>query len=218
MYPHDFDVNGNYPLLIFLHGAGERGSDNEAQLVHGSQLFRDSLKKYPAVVIFPQCPKEDYWVPLHDRGKDWEGKRIFDVDVSGSPSASLQKVMELIEDQQAKSYIDKSRIYIAGLSMGGMGTFDLLWRMPNAFAAAIPICGVGTPKKAELMKDTPMWIFHGKEDRVVASHYSVKMLFAVQKKHGIAKISMYPGVDHNSWEKAFAEPKLLSWLFSKRRE
>jgi Predicted peptidase len=120
--PPGFDEGKKYPLFIFLHGAGERGSDNKKQLVHGSQLFRDSISKYPAVVIFPQCPKDDYWAKLSRPDKGGRD-RHFEFESSGEPRPSLGMVIELITEMKSKPYIDTDRIYISGLSMGGFWCF-----------------------------------------------------------------------------------------------
>lgn len=213
LYPENFDENKKYPLVLFLHGAGERGDDNKAQLVHGSKLWQEHTEKYPAIVIFPQCPKEDYWANVTRPG----GKGNFKFAADGPPTKALAMVMQLADDYLKKDFIDTSRFYVTGLSMGGMGTFELLWRIPEKIAAAIPICGGGAPKNAAAMKDIPLWIFHGIEDEVVHARYSMQMLRAVQGAGGKAKISLYPNVNHGSWIPAFAEPEFLPWLFSKNK-
>ncbi len=217
LYPHDFDESKAYPLLLFLHGSGERGTDNEAQMKHGSWLFLDSLSKYPAVVIFPQCPQSDYWANL-ERPDQGGRSRDFTFNTKDPPNPSLAMVIELMDTMIEKPFIDPDRVYLAGLSMGGMGVWELLWRMPGKVAAAIPICGGGPPEKAAVMKDVPIWIFHGMKDEVVHPRYSISMLKAIQREGGIAKISLYPDVNHNSWDFAFAEPQFLSWLFSKSKK
>ena len=217
LYPLDFDESKTYPLVVFLHGAGERGNDNEAQLIHGSKLFLDSLEKYPAVVIFPQCPKTDYWANLY-RPEEGGRERNFTFYTDKAPNPALALVMDLMDVMIEKDYIDEDRVYVTGLSMGGMGVFELLWRMPEKIAAALPICGGGPSEKAPEMIDVPLWIFHGFKDDVVHPRYSIMMMKAVQEAGGKAKISLYPEANHNSWDPAFAEPKFLSWMFSKRRK
>ncbi|WP_235298139.1 carboxylesterase family protein [Portibacter marinus] len=217
LYPKDFDDSGSkkYPLMLFLHGAGERGSDNEAQLIHGAQVFKDSLEKYPAVVIFPQCPKDSYWVDLRSEGTG-QGRNMKIMTEQG-PNPALRMVMELINQTLDQSYIDKDRFYVAGLSMGGMGTIELGWRMSDQIAAAIAICGAGPSDKATEMADVPFWFIHGVDDNVVPSRYSLMMLRAMQVNGGKARITLYPETGHNSWDKAFADPEFFSWMFDKRR-
>ena len=215
-YPENFDSSKKYPLLLFMHGAGERGDDNEAQLIHGSELIANGMNKYKAIAIFPQCPKEDYWVKFNDGDSNTDGTRNFNVDVQNGPSEALGKVIDLVNEVKSASYIDKSRLYVGGLSMGGMATFDLLWRMPNTFAAAMPICGAGSPEKAIYMKSIPMRIFHGEDDGVVSVQKSKQMEKAIEDAGGNPETFYYPGVNHDSWTNAFAEKDFLSWLFDQR--
>ena len=219
MYPPDFNDTGKYPLLLFLHGAGERGNDNEQQLVHGGSLFSNpSLRRdFPAVVVFPQCPEDDWWARM-ERSADNDESRNFIFPGKGPPTRSMHLVMELLDVLLDGSYIDNDRVYLGGLSMGGMGTFDLLSLRPRTFAAAFPICGGGNPKSARKISGlTSFWIFHGAEDDVVDPEYSTAMADALKKHKGKVKLTIYPGTGHNSWDKAFSEPELLPWLFSNRR-
>lgn len=216
MYPNNFDQTKKYPLIVFLHGMGERGTDNEKQMTHGSRLFRDSIDKYPAIVIFPQCPPTDYWANLYRPNEGGKHRQFtFHTDEPANPTLTM--VMELINKTMGEKYVDNSRLYVSGLSMGGMGTFELVWRMNDKIAAALPICGGANPKMAEKMVDVPMWIFHGVKDDVVHPHYSIVMTEAIQQAGGKAKITLYPEANHNSWDAAFAEPEYLSWMFSKNR-
>ncbi len=216
-YPEGFDAAKKYPVLLFMHGAGERGEDNEAQLVHGSELVATGMSKYNAIAIFPQCPTEDYWVNFIEKERPGAA-REFNVDVSGAPSDALARVIELVTEVKGRSYVDTQRLYVGGLSMGGMATFDLLWRMPNTFAAAIPICGSGSPEKATVMKDTPIRIYHGEVDGVVPVEYSRNMESAIKDAGGNVEAKYYPEVNHDSWTNAFAEPDFLEWMFSKKNK
>jgi len=123
----------------------------------------------------------------------------------------------LVNEELSKNYIDASRFYVTGLSMGGMGTWELLWRMPQKIAAALPICGGGFAKKAPLMRGIPIWTFHGTKDTTVPIYHSMSMLESVQKSGGTVRINIYDGVGHNSWDNAFAEPNFLKWTFSKKK-
>jgi beta-glucosidase len=214
LYPEGFDETQRYPVVLFLHGRGESGDDNEKQLVHGSQLFLDAQEKHPAIVLFPQCPTSDFWSTI-DRVENGDGRSTFKFPTDQPPNPSLAAVMDLVEQELAKPYTDEYRLYVTGLSMGGMGTWELLWRMPEKIAAAAPICGGGAPEKASAMLDIPIWVFHGKKDDVVPPHFSRRMVDAIQREGGLAKITLYPDANHNSWDPAFAEPDYLPWLFSK---
>lgn len=217
LFPQDFSEEKKYPVMLFLHGAGERGKDNEAQLLHGGKLFLENSKEFPSIVIFPQAPKEDYWVRVEvDREKD---TLRWDFQNTKEPTSSLNLVMNLMDSLTTKKFIDKSRIYVGGLSMGGMGTYELLYRKPGMFAAAFAICGGADP---EIVKHYPekfnIWIFHGELDPVVLPEYSKTMARAINSAGGNAKLSLYPKDTHNSWDSAFAEPYLLPWLFSHTRK
>ncbi|MFT6020274.1 MAG: putative peptidase [Saprospiraceae bacterium] len=217
MYPNKFDKSKKYPLVLFLHGMGERGTNNEKQMTHGSKLFRDSIDEYPAIVIFPQCPPTDYWANLYrpdEGGKD----RIFEFHINEEPNPSLAAVIKICEEMTSEKYVDESRFYISGLSMGGMGVWELTWRLGDKIAASMPICGGGPPEKAIEMTAVPLWVFHGVKDDVVDPRMSISMTKAVQQNGGNAKISLYPNANHNSWDAAFAEPKFLTWMFSKVRD
>ncbi|MFN7117368.1 MAG: prolyl oligopeptidase family serine peptidase [Saprospiraceae bacterium] len=218
LYPPKYNKNKKYPLVLFLHGAGERGYDNEAQLTHGSSLFlnAENRRKYPAIVVFPQCkPAPDYWA--HMVVNEQNGVRYREFPVMAAPKPSMKRVMELLAKLQNEEAIDQNRLYLMGLSMGGMGTFELLSRMPNTFAAAIPICGGGNVTQVEkYAKTTPLWIFHGDKDDVVLPEYSRQMYAALQAAGANVQYTEFPGVNHNSWDPTFKQKGLLKWLFSNK--
>lgn len=216
MYPNGFDESKPYPLVLFLHGSGERGEDNESQLIHGSKLFMDSIDTYPAVVIFPQCPKDDYWANL-TRPDEGGRNRIFTFYTEKGPNPSLSLVIKLLEEMLQKPFIDKERIYFSGLSMGGFGIWELLWRIPEVPAVALPICGGAPREKGVHMTHIPIWAFHGVDDNAVHPRYSIAIVKSVQQAGGKAKLSLYPNVGHNSWDNAFAETDYLKWMFSKSK-
>lgn len=216
MYPKNFNPKQKYPLLIFLHGSGERGSDNKAQLTHGASLFAsDSVRdKFPAIVIFPQCPAEDYWARVKTN-QDEKGFRSFVFEPEGKPTEAMELLVELVKSFSHEKFVDRKMIYVGGLSMGGMGTFEILSRLPKTFAAAFTICGGSNPNSAKkYAKYVKVWIFHGEMDDVVSPEYSKSMAKAIQSYGGTAKLTLYPYANHNSWDSAFAEPELLPWLFS----
>lgn len=218
LMPDGFDASRKYPLVLFLHGAGERGSDNEKQLTHGSALFTEPLNRgaFPGVILMPQCPAESYWAQVKIDRSNYPIGLEFQYD--NGPTRPLQLVMELVSQYLDLSYIDADRVYVMGLSMGGMGTFEILYRMPGVFAAAIPICGAGVPESVSAYAaQTPLWIFHGALDQVVAPGQSVEMVDALLRKGARPAFTLYDNYNHNSWDGAFTEPGLLRWLFSHRK-
>ncbi|MFD1161159.1 carboxylesterase family protein [Hwangdonia seohaensis] len=215
MMPKDFDDSKQYPVILFLHGAGERGSDNKAQLVHGSKLFasEENRAHFPAIVIFPQCPKNSYWANARIDRTSNPLKIEFPLDIE--PTKPLNLVMQLMDEISTKPYVNKNKIYVGGLSMGGMGTFEMVYRKPQFFAAAISICGAGNPEATKVYaKTTPFWVFHGANDNVVNPISSVNMVEGLLKNGGKPNFTLYANDNHNSWDSAFAEPQFLPWLFS----
>ena len=215
LLPEGYDVNKKYPLLIFLHGAGERGSDNELQLTHGSDQFLNTAfrKKHPAIIVFPQCPKGAYWATILSR----EGPLKFTYAKRPRKNPILDLVEGMLKELLSNYKIDRSRIYVGGLSMGGMGTFELVYRNPRLFAAAFAICGGANPKIARKIR-RPSWrIDHGQEDEVVPIQLSKQMAEALEKKKANVQLNIYPNVNHNSWENVFADPAFLPWLFSQSK-
>ncbi|WP_343672278.1 dienelactone hydrolase family protein [Chitinophaga sp.] len=212
--PLHYDIHKKYPLIIFLHGSGERGRDNAAQLTHGGALFlKDTIRdKYPAFVIFPQLPNDSTWGPLERT----DSGRIFPADAP--PTVPGRLVGELVDSLNKTGKIDTKKVYIGGLSLGGMGTFDLLARYPQKWAAGFPICGAGNVENAKKFKAIPVWIFHGGADPVVPVAGSRAYYDALKKLKAEVKYSEYPGVGHNSWDNAFAEPDLVPWLLSHKRK
>ena len=209
------DKNLKSPLLLFMHGRGESGNDNWKQLLHGSENLINAAVDFGAVVIAPQCGMDDYWATVV---RTQEGSSTkFDFQNKPKANPGLNAVIALLDSLVATGKIDKDRIYVSGLSMGGMATWELLWRKPNTFAAAAPICGGGLPEKAALIGGVPIWTFHGTKDNVVNIYHSLRMLEAIQRAGGKAKISIYEGVGHNSWDNALADPEYLKWMFSKRK-
>lgn len=204
-----------YPLVLFLHGAGERGSDNEKQLFHGSQMWLNPVnrEKYPAYVLFPQCPESGYWAYM-DRPSSFEA----DMMPSDPPLSPVFIVLkEMLDTYLAMPQVDKQRIYIMGLSMGAMGTFDLTIRYPELFAAAIPICGTVNPARLTKVKDVKFRIFHGDADNVVPVSGS-RQAYKALKASGIdVEYIEFPGVGHGSWNPAFTLPDFMSWLFSQKK-
>lgn len=219
MYPEGFEVSGKYPLILFLHGAGERGTDNQKQLIHGSNFFEQyNRRDYPAVVIFPQCPENQYWAAVDFTWHD-DGSRTFTFRPDKYPTVPMKLIMSLLDSLLSTPWIDDTRIYVGGLSMGGMGTFELIYRQPEIFAAAFPVCGGGKPETAPFFADkVPVWVFHGDADPVVPLKLSSDMVDALRKAGADPKFTIYPGVGHNAWDYTFKEPELIPWLFSQKKK
>lgn len=213
LYPEHYDPSRKYPVILFLHGAGERGDDNEAQLRHGGDLFASHATRaqYPAIVIAPQCPEDKWWV-TYTRPSAAGEKRFFPLSTAITPE--LGAVKELLDSYIAKGIVDTKRIYVTGLSMGGIGTFDLVCRYPVLFAAAAPICGGANLQRLARYKGrTAFSIYHGEADRTVDVRFSRDAYTTLQAAGADVRYKEYPGVDHNSWDNAFAEPDYISWMF-----
>ncbi|MGW9685678.1 carboxylesterase family protein [Flagellimonas sp. 2504JD1-5] len=217
LFPKDYNPAEKYPLILFLHGSGERGSDNEAQLVHGSKLFlkNEVRDNYKAIVVFPQCKAQSSWAKVDSEGEFPNREFIF--YKNGEATNDMILLEGLLKHLKKTYKLDKNRMYVGGLSMGGMGTFELVKRNPKVFAAAFPICGGANPEISKKLKKPHWWVFHGSADQVVPEKYSSQMVDAMKRKGINVKYSVYEGVGHNSWDNAFAEPELLSWLFSKSK-
>lgn len=219
LFPENYDSSQQYPLILFLHGAGERGGDNESQLVHGASLFLDqeNRKKFPAIVIYPQCPNEGYWASVKvDRTKK---PYTLDFDYTRETTKWLAAALEITDKVIREENVDTTRLYMIGLSMGGMGTFETIHDYPNKFAAAIPICGGGdTLRYTDEVKGFPFWVFHGAADIIVHVDNSRAMVERLKKIGAAVTYTEYPEVNHNSWDNAFREQELLPWLFSQKRK
>jgi len=217
LYP-DVPAKGKLPLVLVLHGGGERGNDNEKQLTHGAGLFTEpaNRKNFPAYVLFPQCPGDSYWASATiDRGTN---PFKIEIDYSKPVPKGLEATMELVKHLAKTEKIDKKRIYITGLSMGAMGTFEAVHRFPKTFAAALPICGIADVEAYNARaKKVPFWIFHGDADAVVSVSGSRDIVAKLRSLGYTVTYTEYPGVNHNIWDHAFKEDNFLSWMFSKRR-
>lgn len=216
LWPEGYRQGGGdtrYPLVVLLHGAGERGNDNRLQMVHGTPLFLNNRTAFPAIVVLPQCATDDYWAQME---KHPDGSRTFNFDER--PNPSLAAVMELVDYFAAHHAVDTQRRYLMGLSMGAMGTFEYLARCPDTFAAAVAICGGTQPALLPLYAHkVPLWIFHGDADPVVTVDNSRRIVKALEGMQVAVRYTEYSGVGHGSWDNAFAEPELLAWLFGHRK-
>ncbi|QDT35208.1 putative hydrolase [Thalassoglobus polymorphus] len=209
--PKKVESGKKYPLVLFLHGAGERGDDNKKQLVHVAQeLATDEMQaRHSCFVIAPQAPNETRWVEV-DWGLDAH-------KMPKTPSVPMAATFELLEQLKKDLPVDVDRIYICGLSMGGYGTWDAVQRHPELFAGAISICGGGDPAYAEQIANVPVWAFHGDADTAVKVHRSREMVNAVRKAGGEAIYTEYAGVGHNSWAVTAANRLVWDWLFAQKK-
>ncbi|MCU0782029.1 MAG: prolyl oligopeptidase family serine peptidase [Akkermansiaceae bacterium] len=206
--PAKMEPDATYPLVLFLHGAGERGSDNTAQLKHGVRAILKAAEKLnqPCFLIAPQCPPDRWWTPRGPRANDQHHNQ-----------APLDAVIALVTDTLKRHPVDPARVYVTGLSMGGYGTWHLLASQPDLFAAAIPICGGGDPGKAVSFKAVPIWAFHGEADPVVPVKTTREMIAALEQAGGKPKATYYPGVAHDSWTATYDNTEVLKWLFAQRK-
>lgn len=218
MYPKNYDPSQKYPLVLFLHGVGERGSDNEKQLNYVADLFlnEEHRDSFPSFVLIPQCPINSYWANINAEQVD--GKRVFKFDVSQDPTSAMTSLVNLVAQTTTNYNIETKKVYVMGLSMGGMGTFEIVYRLPKMFAAAVAICGGGDPKSAPLLTQPKWRIYHGDLDDVVPDSLSKQMQEAITKAGGQSELTIYEGVNHGSWFNVFAEPDLLKWLFSQEKK
>ncbi len=200
-----------YPLVVFLHGAGERGRDNEKQLKYlPTWMAEPALReRHPCYLLAPQCRESERWVDV-----SWADKKS---TPQGPPTTDLLAAIAALQAVIASEAVDPARIYLTGLSMGGFGTWDLAARQPARFAAILPICGGGDEATAPRLSRLPIWCFHGDADQVVAVDRSRSMIAAVKAAGGSPKYSELPGVGHDSWTPAYRDPAVLDWLFAQRQ-
>jgi predicted peptidase len=193
--PHAYEGDKAYPLILFLHGAGETGTDGKRQVKVGlGPVVRRDEAGFPFFVIFPQSQK-----------RTWQAK-----------SSDAQRALDILAEVRREYKIDGRRIYLTGLSMGGFGTWSLAAAHPDRWAAIAPICGGGDPKIAEKIKEVPCWCFHGGADPVVKVEWSRNLMKALWDAGGHPNYTEYPGVGHNSWDKAYATRDLYEWFLKHR--
>lgn len=195
------------PIIIFLHGAGERGSDNKKQLTVGLPKLIESLNlmKISCDIVAPQCPENSAWVDT-----EWGAKSH---KMSKVPSEPLSEVIALIDSIiYANSKNKQLKIFLTGISMGGFGTWELLQRFPEKFKAALPICGGADTSLACKLKGIPIWAFHGKNDKVVLPSRTSDIVNAIKKCGGTPKSSFFEKTGHLSWDKVYGNPKFIDWL------
>lgn len=206
--PQNYDRKKKYPLVVYLHGGGGVGDDNLKQISGGNGSLIDfftqanTQTRYPAFVVAPQSS-----------GDGWMERPL----VSRNPTRQLKLVVELIDELRRTHSIDARRVYVAGQSLGGFGTFALVAEFPKLFAAGVPLCGGADESKASSIIKTPLWVFHGENDQAVPVDLSRRIVAAMKKAGGDVKYTEYAGAEHNIWLNVVKEPELLSWLFAQHR-
>lgn len=211
--PAKIEQGKKYPLLIFLHGAGQKGNDNEKQLLQWSNMFLNPYNrdKYPAFVVFPQCPRNDYWA--YDRVP----KNFDNLPYPDKMNPTLTLVKELIDQYLLMPEVDKSRVYVVGFSMGGVGTYELVSRYPEIFAAAVPLCGAIAPGHLGGAKDVKFRIFHGDEDPTVPVECSRRVYKELKAIGAEFEYIEYPAAKHGICGQTFSRPDFMEWIFAQKR-
>lgn len=203
--PHDYKEGTPTPTILFLHGAGEtkpkegaktKGTPKMPVEVGLGPAIRKREKTFPFLTIIPQAPRFGW----------------------GAGSDGAKMALGILEQVEKEYSVDPKRVYLTGLSMGGMGTWSLAMAMPNKWAAIVPICGRGDTKSADKIKDLPTWAFHGDMDAAVKVDGSRDMIAAIKKAGGDPKYTEYPGVGHNSWDKAYGTDELYEWLLKQKKK
>ena len=191
--PADYsaDESKKWPLLLFLHGSGERGDDLEIVKEHGPPKLVEAKPDFPCVTISPQCPQDTRW-----------------------NAAELAKLVESVANNLR---IDRQRLYVTGLSMGGSGTWSLLAKYPGLFAAAVPICGRGDLTQLDRIAKTPVWVTVGGKDSEKAVKGNEEIVAALQKAGGQVEFTLYPDLEHDCWTATYENPKVWEWLLSQRK-
>lgn len=189
--PKDYDKQKSWPLVLFLHGAGERGDDLELVKKHGPPKLIAEGKDFPFIVVSPQCPKGRWWEPV--------------------------ELVALLDEISNKYEVDADRIYVTGLSMGGFGTWRLAFHAPDKLAAIAPICGGGEKYWTKQFAHLPVWAFHGAKDPVVPVERSQAMIEELKNNGGNPKLTIYPEAGHDSWTETYNNPKFYEWLLEQKR-
>ncbi|HEX7507862.1 MAG TPA: alpha/beta hydrolase-fold protein [Polyangia bacterium] len=210
--PAACDARAPCGLLLFLHGAGERGSDNQAQLKNDALAWiaPDAQVGHPTIVVYPQCPSDLQWVAA-----PWvDGSYSVAKTAISTPMAALLKLLASLQQELP---VDPNRILVTGLSMGGYGAFDIVTRNPHLFAGALMLCGGGDPSQAQAIRDLPLWIFHGDSDPAVPVRGSRQMVQALRAAGGTPRYTEVAGGGHKLWNLAYRDLEVLHWLLAQKK-
>ena len=189
--PKDYEQRKSCPLLLFLHGEGERGDNMDLVKRHGPPKLIGKGKDFPFMVVSPQCPKDKQWEP--------------------------SELVVFLDEIVGRYKVDQDRIYLSGLSMGGYGTWDLAAYAPDRFAALVPISGSSDPRTAKRIAHIPTWVFHCAKDQWTSVEYSQKMVDALKENGSNVKFTVYTRAGHDAWSKAYSNPQLYEWLLQQKR-
>ncbi|MGG1519322.1 prolyl oligopeptidase family serine peptidase [Paenibacillus oryzisoli] len=187
---YEDDADQSWPLVVFLHGAGQRGADSAVLELHGPPKEAAAGRSFPFILLAPQCSEDTVWI--------------------------MQKelVMSLIGDIRQQYSVDAQRIYLTGLSMGGFGTWEIAMEHPDVFAAIMPVCGGGMSWRLNNLLDKPIWTFHGAKDTVVPILYTDEMVRALKALGNPAKYTVYPDAEHDCWTEVYRREDVYAWLLS----
>ena len=188
---YDAEPERRWPLLLFLHGAGERGNDLRLVRIHGIPREVEGGRELPLIAVSPQCPVEQRW--------------------------SVEALTALLDTVEREYRVDPEREYVTGMSMGGYATWALALAQPDRFAAVAPVCGGGNPAKVGAIRRLPVWAFHGAKDEVVPLAASEQMVDALRRAGGDVRLTVYPDAGHDSWTPTYQNPELYTWLLEHRR-
>jgi predicted peptidase len=192
--PAEYSDDGEpWPLMLFLHGAGERGSDLDLVAKHGPPKLIREGREFPCIVVSPQCPTDQWW------------------------AGEVDALSALLDELTADLNVDADRVYLTGLSMGGFGTWALAIREPDRFAALVPVCGGGDRFRASQISHTPAWVFHGAKDPVVPLEKSEEMVNALKAGGGEPRFTVYPEAEHDSWTETYENDELYEWLLAQSK-
>lgn len=191
--PPNYKSQAAWPMILFLHGVSDRGSDVEQVKRTGLPSLIEKGQSFPFIIVSPQCPAGDAWV--------WK----------------LEALSALIDEVASQYKVDPDRIYVTGLSMGGFGSWALAAYSPERFAAIVPICGGGEVTSMPRLKRLPVWAFHGAKDDVVPVERTQQLVDALAQLHGDVKCTIYPELKHDSWTATYDNPELYKWLLEQRR-
>lgn len=180
-----------WPLMLFLHGAGERGDDLQLVKRHGVAKIVEEQPAFPLLVVSPQCPPTEAWAP--------------------------EPLLALLDDIEQHYDVDPERLYVTGLSMGGFGTWAVAIAAPDRFAAIAPICGGGDPSRVGVLRHLPVWAFHGARDPIVPLQRTVEMVEALRQCGGNVRFTVYPEAGHDAWTATYANPELYAWFLAHTR-
>ncbi len=194
--PQDYtEKKDSYPLLVFLHGAGERGDNLTLVKKWGPPRIVEKQSDFPYILISPQCPKNEWW----------------------TSNTQMENLYILIQSIIKNYRVDEARVYLTGMSMGGYGTWAMACEYPDLFAAIAPVCGGGQPILTRKITDIPTWVFHGAKDQVVPISESEKMVTALKENNGNVKFTVFPNAGHNSWSQAYNDTNLLKWFLNHQK-